>query len=79
MRINKKIFSLAAKSRRFQLSVNKDIKEGKIKIPVHLAFGHEFVSALVRLFFLPSKDTIFLTHRNIHYTSIFSNSSKKKY
>ena len=79
MNLNKKILTFAFQSRKFQLQVNKNIIDGKIKLPVHLAFGHEFVSALVRSFFLMSKDSLFLTHRNIHYTSIFSKNSRKIY
>ena len=78
MNINKKILKLAAQARKFQITVNKNILDGKIKIPVHLAFGHEFVSSLIKTFFGPS-DSLFLTHRNIHYTSIFSKNSKKIY
>lgn len=75
----KKILQLAIKSREFQISINKELIKGKTKVPIHLALGHEFVAALVRNYFKVGHDSLFLTHRNIHYTSIFSKNSKKTY
>ena len=67
------------KSRKFQIEINNKILENKLSIPVHLAFGHEFVSALVYKNFNKQKDKIVLTHRNIHFSSIFSKNVMNKY
>jgi TPP-dependent pyruvate/acetoin dehydrogenase alpha subunit len=46
--------------------INNLLSEGTIKVPVHLAFGHEpIASALVSA--MRKKDGLFLPHRNIHY------------
>lgn len=79
MNIYKKIFQLAVKSRKFQMEINDDMKQGKFTIPIHLAFGHEFVASLVKANFIKNKDSLLLTHRNIHFTSIFSETAKHKY
>jgi TPP-dependent pyruvate/acetoin dehydrogenase alpha subunit len=67
------------KSRKFQIEINKKILSKEISVPVHLAFGHEFVSALVYKYFNKEKDKIILTHRNIHFSSIFSKNVIEKY
>jgi TPP-dependent pyruvate/acetoin dehydrogenase alpha subunit len=67
------------KSRKFQIEINKKILANEISVPVHLAFGHEFVSALVYKNFNKQKDKIVLTHRNIHFSSIFSKNVMRKY
>ena len=77
--MNKKFYNLLLDSRRFQLKINKYLINSKIKIPVHLAIGHEYVAALVKYNFISNKDKIILTHRNIHYTSIFSKNPEKNY
>lgn len=74
-----KIYKYAVKSREFQILINNKMKNNEYKIPIHFAFGHEFISALVKANFDSSKDKLFLTHRNIHFTSIFSKDSKKNY
>ncbi len=74
----KEIYNLALKSRVFQLKINELIKKKKFKLPIHLAFGHEFVSSIVKANF-KSKDKILLSHRNIHFSSIFSANVLKKY
>lgn len=79
MNINKKILKKSIECRKFQIMVNNYMLEQKIRIPVHLAFGHEFVSSLVYSFFNMKKDKLLLTHRNIHFTSIFSSKSVKNY
>ena len=79
MNIYKKIFQLAVKSRKFQMAINSDMKLGKFTVPIHLAFGHEFVASIVRANFHTNKDSLILTHRNIHFTSIFSKNAKKNY
>ena len=79
MKPNNKILKFAIDARMFQIFINNEMVNAKIKVPIHLAFGHEFVSALVKTFFIDKSDSLFLTHRNIHYTSIFSKNSKKIY
>lgn len=74
----KKIFQLMKKSRKFQLEINYLINQKKIQIPIHLGIGHEFVASIVKYFF-KKNDQLLLTHRNIHYTSIFSKNAKKNY
>ncbi len=74
----KKIYQLALKSRKFQLKINELLKLKKFKIPIHLAFGHEFVSSLVKYNFRKN-DKILLSHRNIHFSSIFSKNVLFKY
>lgn len=75
----KSILKNIIKSRKFQIEINKKILEKKISAPVHLAFGHEFVAGLVFENFDKKKDKILLTHRNIHYSSIFSENASIKY
>ena len=74
----KEIYNLALKSRIFQLEINELIKKKQFKIPIHLALGHEFVSSLVKTNF-NNKDKLLLSHRNIHFSSIFSKNVLKKY
>lgn len=46
--------------------VNSLLASGEIKVPVHLAFGHEAIaSALICT--ISAEDALFLPHRNIHY------------
>ena len=73
-----KIFRLAIKSRKLQFKINELLKENEFKIPIHLAFGHEFVASVVKFFF-KKNDQILLTHRNIHFNSIFSKDILSKY
>ena len=74
----KEIYNLALKSRVFQLQINELIKKKQFKLPIHLALGHEFVSAIVKTNF-NNKDKLLLSHRNIHFSSIFSKNVLKKY
>lgn len=59
------------RSRILQFKVNSYAKKSKINFPVHFAFGHEFVSSLVKLF-IEKNDKLILSHRNIHFVSLFS-------
>jgi TPP-dependent pyruvate/acetoin dehydrogenase alpha subunit len=80
--IKKKNYSILnniIKSRKFQIEINKKILKNEISVPVHLAFGHELVSALVYENFNKKKDKIILTHRNIHFSSIFLENVTEKY
>ncbi len=74
----RKIYKLALKSRKLQLKINELLKKNEFKIPIHLAFGHEFVSSLVKFYF-KKNDQILLTHRNIHFNSVFSKNIYSKY
>lgn len=79
MRNKKKIFDLMLKSRTFQIRINNLIKKKGTKIPIHLAFGHELVSSVIYSLFKFKKDKLLLTHRNIHFSSLFSKNSISKY
>ena len=74
----RKIYKLALKSRKLQLKINELLKKNEFRIPIHLAFGHEFVSSLVKFYF-KKNDQILLTHRNIHFNSVFSKNIYSKY
>jgi pyruvate dehydrogenase E1 component alpha subunit len=53
-----------------QLLLNEHLKKGAIRIPVHLALGHEAIAvALART--MEPQDPIILSHRNIHYNLAF--------
>jgi TPP-dependent pyruvate/acetoin dehydrogenase alpha subunit len=56
--------------RKIQLNINKKMRQGQFKIPIHLAIGHEAVSVCVAEVFLP-QDKLLLTHRNIHFQLAF--------
>jgi TPP-dependent pyruvate/acetoin dehydrogenase alpha subunit len=56
--------------RAIQLNINKRMLEGQFQIPIHLAIGHEAVSACLAEVFSPS-DKLLLTHRNIHFQLAF--------
>ena len=49
-----------------QIYINEFYKDGKFKIPVHLALGHESIAVAVD-HAMEEEDSLFLTHRNIHY------------
>ena len=49
-----------------QLEINKRLSSGAFKVPIHLGLGHEAV-AVTCVAALGASDTIFLTHRNIHF------------
>jgi TPP-dependent pyruvate/acetoin dehydrogenase alpha subunit len=49
-----------------QLLINRQLQAGAIKVPVHLALGHEAIAVAVSAA-MREGDALFLTHRNIHY------------
>jgi len=49
-----------------QILVNEKYKKGDFKIPIHLALGHESIAVAVNQSMV-SKDSLILSHRNIHY------------
>jgi len=52
--------------RMIQLEINREILAGKFRIPIHMGFGHETL-AVTCVAVLEPNDSIFLTHRNIHF------------
>jgi|MDSZ01.1.fsa_nt_gb TPP-dependent pyruvate/acetoin dehydrogenase alpha subunit len=67
------------KSRELQLEIAAKMSKNLIATPVHLGLGHELISAIVYQNFDKKKDKLVLTHRNIHYTSLFCKNFKYKY
>ena len=61
-KLAKEVISIRIK----QLIINQLNKNNRFKIPIHLALGHESIAVSV-MSNLGSNDTIFLSHRNIHY------------
>ena len=51
--------------------LNEDLKKGKFKIPVHLAFGHEAIAVAIKNL-VNKNDKICLTHRNAAYNLSFA-------
>ncbi len=49
-----------------QILVNQRYKNGDFMIPIHLAMGHETIAVAVDAS-MYEQDSLFLTHRNIHY------------
>jgi len=49
-----------------QILVNQRYKNGDFLVPIHLAMGHETIAVAVDLV-MGEEDSLFLTHRNIHY------------
>ena len=49
-----------------QLEINRQILNGKFKVPIHLALGHEAIAVACSSARQPN-DKILLTHRNIHF------------
>jgi TPP-dependent pyruvate/acetoin dehydrogenase alpha subunit len=62
----KKIVKDTIRIRISQMLINEEYKQGKFKIPIHLAFGHEAVAVAVNEI-MDNKDKLVLTHRNIEY------------
>jgi len=52
-----------------QLLVNEMYKAGKLKVPIHLAFGHESIAVAVDQV-IQDTDQMVLSHRNIHYNMV---------
>ena len=49
-----------------QIIINERYKKGDFVIPIHLAMGHESIAVAVNSV-IKEFDSLFLTHRNIHY------------
>ena len=65
-KIDRSIAKEVIKNRLCQLIVNEDYKNGKFKIPIHLAFGHESIAVAIN-HIMNKNDKLILTHRNIAY------------
>jgi TPP-dependent pyruvate/acetoin dehydrogenase alpha subunit len=52
-----------------QLLVNEMYKANKLKVPIHLAFGHESIAVAVNQV-IQDVDQLVLSHRNIHYNMV---------
>jgi TPP-dependent pyruvate/acetoin dehydrogenase alpha subunit len=52
-----------------QILVNQKYKDGDFLVPIHLALGHESIAVAVDEV-MQEQDSLFLTHRNIHYNLI---------
>jgi len=63
---DKKIAKDVLRLRFSQMIVNEDYKQGKFKIPIHLAFGHEAIAVAVNKI-MKEDDKLILSHRNIAY------------
>ena len=60
-----------------QLLINEIIKSGDLNIPIHLGLGHESIAAAID-YVLDEGDSLFLTHRNMHYNIARAESLKKE-
>ncbi len=49
-----------------QMIINEEYKNGKFKIPIHLAFGHESI-AIALSHVMKNQDKLVLSHRNVAY------------
>jgi len=49
-----------------QMMVNEKYKDGKFKIPIHLAFGHESIAVAINEI-MEDEDKLILSHRNIAF------------
>ena len=78
IKILNKIYNLSIKSRLFQIKINNFVKEKKLLVPIHFAFGHEIIAALIKSL-IKKNDKIVLPHRNIHFVSLFSKNPLKFY
>lgn len=66
MEIKEKIIHNEIKIRISQMIINEEYKNGKFKIPIHLAFGHEAIATAID-HVMKDEDKLILTHRNIAY------------
>ena len=78
IKILNKIYNLSVKSRLLQIKVNNFVKKKKLLVPIHFAFGHEIIAALIKSL-IKKNDKIVLPHRNIHFVSLFSKNPLKFY
>lgn len=62
----KKIAEKMLRVRISQMMINEKYKDGKFKIPIHLAFGHETIAVSISEI-MDEEDKLILTHRNVAY------------
>jgi len=67
--IDRKIAHDIIKVRIAQMMVNELYKEGKFKIPIHLAFGHETIAVAIDRI-MEEDDKLILSHRNIAFNLV---------
>jgi len=67
--IDRKIAHDIIKVRIAQIMVNELYKEGKFKIPIHLAFGHETIAVAIDRI-MEEDDKLILSHRNIAFNLV---------
>lgn len=60
-----------------QLLINERYKQDHFKIPIHLALGHEAIAVSIHNC-MTNEDSLFLTHRNIHFNLIRQGSLKEE-
>ena len=72
-----KIISKILQIRATQILINEIIKDGELKIPIHLGIGHETIAAAIDSV-MGYDDSLFLTHRNMHYNIARAKDIKKE-
>lgn len=60
------VYELVQRVRFGMKEVNTLLLSSEVKVPVHLAFGHEVIAAAL-ICAMGKEDALFLPHRNIHY------------
>ena len=70
------VFELVQRINLGMKEVNTLLLSSQIKVPVHLAFGHEVIAAAL-ISAMGEEDALFLPHRNIHYQFAAEPSSRK--
>jgi TPP-dependent pyruvate/acetoin dehydrogenase alpha subunit len=66
------------KVRASQILINEIIKKGELKIPIHLGLGHETIAAVID-HIMDDNDSLFLTHRNMHYNIARAQNIKEEF
>ncbi len=74
--INRQIGFDIIKIRIGQMMINELYKEGKFKIPIHLAFGHEAIAVSIDKI-MEEQDKILLSHRNVAFNLARGKNLKK--
>jgi len=76
-KLNNEIIKNVLKIRISQILINEIIKKGELKIPIHLGLGHESIATAVD-HIMGENDSLFLSHRNMHYNIAKTDSVKKE-
>ena len=72
------VFISMIRNRIYQHLIKEKIREKKFLVPIHLAMGHEAIATAIK-FSCINIDSIFCTHRNLHYNVAFSKSFLSEY